>query len=65
MAETAVPDEKHSKLPEKEREGGNIGKDDTRVILKRSGIDCMDLVMETEAESFKMPQKKNEWQVSK
>ncbi len=58
MAETAVPDKTYSKLPEKERECGNTGKDDTQVVLKRSETDYVDLDMETEAESFKMPQKR-------
>ncbi len=49
MVETAVSDEKHSKLPEKEREGGTIG-NVAQVVQKRREIDCEDLEMETEAE---------------
>ncbi len=50
-------DEKHSKFPEKEREGGTIG-DVAQVVQKRREIDCEDLEMETETESFKMPHKR-------
>ncbi len=58
MAELQYLIKTYSKLPEKERECGNTGKDDTQVDLKRSEIDSVDLDMETEAESFKMPQKR-------
>ncbi len=57
MVETAVSDEKQSKFPEKERKGSTIG-NVAQVVQERREIDCEDLEMETETESFKMPHKR-------
>lgn len=50
-----ISDVKQSKLPEKEREGGTTGTD---VNQAKSGIDCVEVEMETGTELFKTPQKR-------